>query len=193
MTSNTKIFRSYVISLTANQEYPLRVFGNMYGVVSSTGPFTITFDESSRITGTTAGTGGEFEGKYENVVFLSTTTQTVVVVLGFGKYNDSRATINANISTTIAPSDTLGDPGDVSVGVAATLIVAADPNRKEVMIHVPSDAANSIRIGGASVTAVAGLEVEIGSTVTLSVESAVYGIRDGGSDVVVSILDLTRP
>ena len=192
MSSNTKIFRSYTVSLTANQEYPLRVFGNMYGVVSSTGAFTITFDESARITGTVAGTGGEFDGKYENVVFLSTTTQTVVVVLGFGKYNDSRASINANISTTIAPSDTLDDPADVVVGVAASLIVAANADRKEVMIHVPSDAANSIRIGTASVTATGGLEVEPGSTITLGVESAVYGIRDGSVDVDISILDLTR-
>jgi hypothetical protein len=77
--------------------------------------------------------------------------------------------------------------------VAATLLAAANANRKEVLIHVPSDAANSIRVGSATVTAGAGLEVEAGSTLALSVECAIYAIRTGASDVDVSIIDLTRP
>lgn len=189
---SSKNFRSYVVSLTADQEYPLRVRGNMYAVIENTGNFTITFDESNRIALATAGTGGEFQQPYEDVKLLSTTTQTVTIVLGFGKYRDARATVNATVNTTVAPSDTLDNDSDVTVGSSATLLKAADTDTKEILVHVPSDAANSIRVGNASVTATSGIEVEPGSTLAISAEAAVYGIRDGSSDVDVSTLKLTR-
>lgn len=190
---SSKNFRSYVVSLTANQEYPLRVRGNMYAVIDNTGNFTITFDESSRITLATAGTGGEFQDPYEDVKLLSTTTQTVTIVLGFGKYRDARASVNATLNTTIAPSDTLDNDSDISVGATATLLKAADANTKEILIHVPSDAANSIRVGSAAVTATTGIEIEPGMTLALAAEAAIYGIRDGASSITVSTLKLTRP
>ncbi len=186
-------FRTYQIALIAGQEHEFGVPGNMYAIVDSTGQFTITFDESQRITKAEEGTGGEFPETYNRVTLLSTTSQNVTIILGFGKYHDARATVNATVNTTISPSNTLANPADVTVGVAATVIAAADANRKEIMIHVPSDAANSIRIGSASVAAGAGIEVEPGTTFVLATESAVYGIRDGVADVDVSILDLSRP
>lgn len=189
---SSKNFRSYVVSLTANQEYPLRVRGNMYAVIDNTGNFTITFDESSRIAMATAGTGGEFQGPYEDVKLLSTTTQTVTIVLGFGKYRDARASVNATVNTTVAPSDTFDNTGDVTIGSSATLLKSADTETKEVLIHVPSTAQNSIRLGGASVTASTGIEVEPGQTFSLAVEAAIYGIRDGSNDVDVSTLKLSR-
>jgi hypothetical protein len=188
-----KNFRTYTLSLTANQEFPIKVAGNMYGVISNVGDFTITFDESNRLTNQTTGMGGDFEDQYEDVKLLSTTTQTVVVVLGFGRFIDARASINATLNTTIAPSDTFDNTSDISVGATATVLKAADSNSKEVLIHVPSDAANSIRVGGASVTATSGIEVEPGMTLSIAAEAAIYGIRDGSSDVTVSTLKLTRP
>lgn len=188
-----KNFRTYVIALTANQEYNLGVDGNMYAVISNTGDFTITLDESNRLVQQTAGMGGEFTDEYERVTLLSTTTQSVTVVFGYGKYRDARATVSATINTTISPSDTVDNTSDITVGSTATLLKAADSDAKEVLIHVPSDAANSIRVGGASVTATSGLEIEPGSTASLACEAALYGIRDGSTDVDVSTLKLTRP
>jgi len=190
---SSKNFRTYTLSLTADQEFPLRVRGNMYAVIDNAGEFTITFDESSRIVKATSGTGGEFQDVYEDVKLLSTTTQTVVVVLGFGKYRDARASVNATINTTVSPSDTLDNTADITVGADATLLKAADANTKEVLVHVPSGATNSIRIGSASVTPTSGIEVEPGATMSIALEAAVYGIRDGSSDVAVSTLKLTRP
>ena len=127
-------FRSYQIALTAGQEFEFGVSGNMYAVVDSTGQFIITFDESQRITKAEQGTGGEFPEAYSRVTLLSTTTQSITIILGFGKYSDARATVNATVNTTIAPSNTLANPADVPVGVAATVIAIADANRKEIMI-----------------------------------------------------------
>ncbi len=188
----SKNFRTYTISLIANQEYPLRVRGDMYAVIDNTSDFTITFDQSNRIQMATAGTGGNFPAEYSDIVLSSPTTQTVVVIFGFGKYNDARASVNATVNTTIAPSDTLDNDGDVTVAGVATLLKAADANTKEILIHVPSSAENSIRVGGASVTVSTGLEVEPGMSLQLSTEAAVYAIRDGSSDVIVSTLKLTR-
>ncbi len=185
-------FRSYTLSLTANQEFNLDVEGNMYAVISNTGAFTITLDESNRLTNQTSGMGGAFHDTYERVTLLSTTTQTVIVIFGFGKFSDARATVNATVNTTIAPSDTFDNTSDITVGSTATLLKAADTATKEVLIHVPSDAANSIRVGGSSVTATSGLEVEPGSSFTINCEAAIYGIRDGSSDVSVSTLKLSR-
>lgn len=188
-----KNFRSYVVSLTANQEYPLRVRGNMYAVIENTGSFTITFDESSRIALATAGTGGEFQDAYEDVKLLSTTTQTVTIVLGFGKYRDARATVNATVNTTIAPSDTVNNPGDVTAGVAATLAIAANPDRKEVELCLPSSATNPVRVGNASVTASSGSILEPGTSKVFGVEAALYVIRTASPDEIVTVLEMERP
>lgn len=186
-------FRTYTLSLTANQEFNLDVEGNMYAVIDNTGAFTITLDESNRLVQQTSGMAGEFQDSYERVTLLSTTTQTVIVIFGFGKFADARASVNATVNTTVAPSDTLDNTTDITVGSTATLLKAADADAKELLLHVPSDAANSIRVGNASVTATSGLEVEPGSTLALAVEAAIYGIRDGGTNVSVSTLKLTRP
>lgn len=186
-------FRTYTISLTANTEYPLTVAGDFFRVLENTGQFQIVFDESNRFTDLEAGMGAKFVDDYERISLLSTTTQSVVVVFGYGVFEDARASVNATINTTISPSDTGDNPSDVTVGVAATLISPALGSQKEVMIHVPSSAANSIRVGTASVAATAGIEIEPGSTNVFSVEYALYGIRTGASDVDVSLLINSRP
>jgi hypothetical protein len=188
-----KNFRTYTVALTADQEFPLAVAGNMYAVISNTGVFTITLDDSNKLGSQTAGMGGKFEEPYERVTLLSTTTQSVTVIFGYGSFVDARASINATINTTVSPSNTYDNSTDVTVGVAATLIRAADANAKEILIHVPSSASNSIRIGSAAVSATSGLEIEPGMTVAVSNEGALYGIRDGASDVTISAIKLTRP
>lgn len=186
-------FRTYTISLTANVEYPLTIGGNMYAVIDNTGDFNITFDESNRLVNQTSGMGGEFNDTYERITLLSTTTQSVTIIFGFGKFNDARATVSATINTTVAPSNTLDNTSDITVSSVAILLKAADTDTKEVHIHVPSDALNSIRIGSASVTATSGIEVEPGETRIFNCEAALYGIRDGSNDVSVSTLKFTRP
>lgn len=186
-------FRTYTLSLTAGQDQKINVSGEMYAVIESTGAFTIIFDESNRITKAIAGTGGRFRDVYQTVTLNSTTSQTITLVLGFGEYVDARASVNATINTTIEPSNTGDNPVDVTVGAAATLISPALGSQKEVMIHVPSSATNSIRVGTATVAANAGIEVEPGSTNVFSVEYALYGIRTGANDVDVSLLINSRP
>ena len=183
---------TYPLALTANVLFQLEIDGNAFGVVDCTGEFTATFDQSNRIQKLLPGRHYKFLQPYKTVSFLSTTTQTIYVDMGFGETSDGQASVNATINTTISPSDTLDNTADITVGVAATLLKAASATTKEVLIHVPSDAANSIRVGGATVTATTGIEVEPGSTLAIACEAALYGIRDGASDVAVSTLKLSR-
>jgi hypothetical protein len=190
---SNKNFRSYTLALTAGQEFTQNIRGNMYAVVDNTGDFTITFDETARVAKSTAGVGGEFESVYEQVTFLSTTTQTVVIVLGFGKYRDARATVNATVNTTISPSDTLVAPGDVVAGVAAVLAIAANADTKEVEICLPSTATNPVRVGPAGVTASSGSIIEPGMSKAFATEAALYVIRTASPDETVTVLALRRP
>jgi len=189
---SSKNFRTYNLALTANQEMTLRVRGNMYAVIDNVGEFTITFDESSRIAKATSGTGGEFDDVYENITLLSTTTQSVVIILGFGKYRDARATLNATINTTIAPTNTLSAIAEVTVGVVATLLAAANVDRKELRLAIKSVEASGVYFGPATVTAGSGGYLEEGMVDYINTEAAVYAIV-ASSTVVVNVLELERP
>lgn len=185
--------RTYTFSLTANVESEHNITGNVYAVIENTGEFSITFNDSNRFEKQSSGMGAKFDSEFGRVRLLSTTNQNVTVVLGFGSFEDARASVNATVNTTIAPSDTIDDPADISVGVSATQIVSANPNRKEVLINVPSSASQAIRVGGSAVARGAGLVVEPGSTISLALEAAVYGITNSTTGSVdVSVVDLTR-
>ncbi len=192
---NKRNFRTYELGLTANVEFPMRVAGNMYAVISNTGDFTIVFDESNRLVSQTAGMGGEFKDEYSDVMLLSTTTQTVTVILGFGSFKDARASVNATVNTTIQGGDTINNPGDVSVGTAATLLIAANANRKEVEISVPSSEAYGIRVGNASVTNASGSLIEPGMAKWYDNEAALYGVREASatSDITATVFESERP
>lgn len=190
--SRKRNFRTYTISLTANQEYPLGVDGNMYAVIDNTGVFTITLDESNRLVNQSSGMGGKFQDEYERVTLLSTTTQTVTAIFGYGEFADARASVNATINTTISPSDTVNNPGDVSAGAAATLAIAANPNRKEVELCLPSTATNPVRVGNASVTASSGSILEPGTSKVFGLEGALYVIRTASPSETVTVLELER-
>lgn len=188
-----KNFSTYTISLTAGQDYNLNVNGNMYAVISNSGDFTITLDETNRLISQTAGMGGEFPEPYNRVTISSTTTQTVIVVFGFGKFLDARASINATVNTTIEPSNTINNPGDVTAAATATLAIAANANRKEVELCLPSTATNPVRIGSATVTAASGSILEPGTSKTFAVDAALYVIRTAAPDETVTVLELERP
>lgn len=185
-------FRSYSIGLTANVEFSLDMDGDMFAVTSNTSAFDITFDESNRILGASAGMGARFDSRYTRVKFLSTTTQTVVVVLGTGDFKDARSSINATINANVAPANILGIANDIDIPNTATLIAAADATRKELIVNLPSAASDPIRIGTSSVTATSGLQIEPGISMVLSAECDVYGISTTSTTQTINTLSMER-
>ncbi|GGX52340.1 hypothetical protein GCM10007392_19590 [Saccharospirillum salsuginis] len=135
--------------------------------------------------------------RVENTHTNSNSLELIVIASGEGDVQAAASSVAVSnldsLQQALSPSDTFSMPGDVTVGAAATQIVPANVDRREVMISLPSSAADSIRIGGAGVTTGSGLELEPGGTVTLNAESAVYGIRVGSVDEAVTVLELRRP
>lgn len=87
----------------------------------------------------------------------------------------------------------VSDLADVTVTSTAAIIAAADSTRLSIALSIPEDEPNGIRIGGSSITASRGFYVPPGAMVFLSMEDeALYAIRDGSSDVAVSLMELER-
>jgi len=80
---------------------------------------------------------------------------------------------------------------DVAVGNVATLITAAAANSLYVEISIPEDQTNGIRIGDSTVTAVKGRWLGPGMSSEINIANhAIYGIRDGDTNVTVTITRL---
>lgn len=93
-------------------------------------------------------------------------------------------TIDADLSNQV---DTIPD---VTVGSSATALCASNSDRLELLLTIKPDQPNGIRIGDAGVLATSGAYVGPGESRILKSSSAWYGIRDGGSDVVVTLTEL---
>lgn len=190
--SRKRNFRTYTITLVAGQEFNLGVSGDMYAVIANANAFTIILDESNRLVNQSSGMGGKFPDEYDRVTIVSATSQSITVIFGYGEFSDARASVNATINTTISPSDTLINSGDVPATLAATQIVAANPSRKEIEICLPSTATNPVRVGNSSVTATSGSIIEPGTSKVYNIESALYVIRTSAPDETITVLELER-
>lgn len=189
-----KPFRTYPLQLQAGQEIQFGAEGTFYAVAEAESPFTITFDESNRISGAEKGTGGEFPEVFSNVKVKSPTAQTVVLVLGYGRYHDNRSTGNFTINTTIEPANKITPLAEVTVPAGGSAqLAAADANRKELRVGIKADQPGGVYLGDASVGALTpGGFIEEGGTDYLTTESAVYAYNPGTEAVTVHVVSLER-
>lgn len=94
----------------------------------------------------------------------------------------STVNVTSDVASVLSPVD------DVTVTAAATLLAAAAANRIELTISIKDTEANGVRVGSAAVTATKGIYVGPGQSYTVANRGAIYAIRDGAADVVVSVL-----
>lgn len=136
-------------------------------------------------------------GRAQNQIILkSTTAQTVKLQFSMSPIQTGQADVTiSNVAATISGSNTINNPGDATVGVAAASVIAANANRKSVIFYVPSDQAHGVRIGNASLSTSNGILIEPGMTREFFDESQWYAIREASatSDVTLNILELERP
>lgn len=184
--------RDYKFTLAAGQERSLNVEGDWFHVLEADGTIKIRFDDGVQIN---RGQGQGGSRSYKRVNVQSSTAQTVTLSLGYGVETDARATVDATINTTIAPSNTINPKAEVTIGAGATvLLINANVNRKELRIGVKSSEANGVYIGDNTVGAAApGGYVEEGAIEYIATESAVYGYNAGATSIVVNVLELERP
>lgn len=183
--------RDYKFTLEANVPRSLNVQGNWFHVLDADGVVKVQFDDGVFID-RSQGQGGS--RSYARVSVQSPTAQTVVLSLGFGQETDARASVNATINTTIAPTDVITPLAEVTIAAGATTLLAnANAIRKELRVGVKSTEPAGIYIGNASVGATTqGGYIEEGSTEYVNTEAAIYGYNASSQSVTVNLLDMGR-
>lgn len=132
--------------------------------------------------------------RYYKIIELESATGGAFLVLGgFGSVADARATVNANVTTTVAPGNTMNNGGDVAtLSGAATQLLAADPDRLYAIISNPSSNSATVRIGNATVGAADGAPLEPGETITVGTTAALYGYQASGGPVTISAASVSE-
>lgn len=126
-----------------------------------------------------------FRRYYGELELESATGQAVVVLAGFGSVADARASANVNVTTNIAPGNTIDDGGDVvCVHQAATPLIGADPDRLYVLLANVSSNTITVRVGTSGVGPSTGVPLEPGVTLPYPTTAAVYAWNDDAADDV---------
>lgn len=120
-----------------------------------------------------------------SVVVIDDAVPPVVALAEGSTIELTGSTVNvvSDVSSVFVPLD------DVTVSNAATLIAAANADRLEITVVLKDTEANGIRLGSAAVTATKGIYIGPGQSYTVTNRGALYAIRDGGTDVTVSLLE----
>jgi len=177
------------VTLAANTPQRWAIDGDWIAcITAAVSDLTARFDNSEKVP---LPQGLGFRRYYREVELESATGGAFVVLLGFGSVADARASVTANLTTNIAPGNTLPTGGDVSCAAgAATLLAALDATRLTITVSNPSGNSGTMRIGPAGVTATKGFLLEPGETVTIATTAAVYAWNTGvgAEDVSVGIV-----
>lgn len=101
--------------------------------------------------------------------------------------------VSGSVSVNTVTPNKLTPKNDVAVAAAATLICAADAQSVAVRLSIKPDASNGIRLGDNGVTATKGEWMGPGMSVEIELDNtAIYGFRDGASNVDVTVTLLER-
>ena len=126
-----------------------------------------------------------------NMRVRSTIAQTVLFMLSENPQFEN-GDIEATVTATVEGADTINTPVDVTCTATAGLLIAGNTDRKEVEIGVKDDEPNGIRVGGSGVTATRGSYIAPGTSKFFANTAALYGIRDGSSDVDAYIFEQSK-
>ncbi len=102
------------------------------------------------------------------------TPQTVELYIGNGDVVDNRLSASGTLSTRTLAAQS-ANYGSVSVGVAATLVLAANTGRSNILLQ--NLGTGVIYVGTDNAVTVAnGIEVQVGGAITLATDEAIYAI-----------------
>lgn len=161
--------------LAANEEAVIDAGGaDFVQCTAGSADFSILIDGKNPVA-MASGLGFRFLEKFNQLRIINGASgQTVGLYLGDGQVIDNR-----NVSSSVAPirvqANQTTSYAAVSVGVAATLIAAANTSRGNIMVQ--NLGTGVVYLGtDASVTTANGIELAVGQVVTLTNDDAIYGI-----------------
>lgn len=183
------------IPLLAGEEKRFQIPGNYFQVVGSSDYVYLSFNSSPYIR-RRMGMGGPVG--YHEVLVKSLVDQTVVLSLGYADpaapYDNSAIligtlTVNETIPSVYAPIADVAVPN----GGAATLLLAVDTTRREVLVRTLSTAAGIIRLGDSTVAAGKGFPLEPGDAAVIAGTAALYAANEAAVPVSVALLAMRKP
>lgn len=147
--------------------WPLQMAGDYFRLISAPSPVDLVFykNGSQIATANAMDTGFYFRpvGGFDRVDVVTATAQTIklFIMSGDGGYDHFNVDISGGVA--IQQASTINDLAAVSVGVAATQLVAASATRKG--LRFTNAGAADVYIGGASVTVAGGaIKISAGQT-----------------------------
>ncbi len=190
--------RDYTYIMTAGETISRNVGGNYFHVLEAVGKINIKFDDGVYIS-RERGQGGSRD--YERVDILSPIDQTISLALGYGVEFDGRqnsstaGTGGAAIDVIVVNNNFIrgGALRTVSPAAGAVLLAAADGDRRQIRISVRSNNADGIYIGESDMSTATGTYggfIESGGVDYIDTTAAIYALNDGGSDVIVNVLEI---
>lgn len=180
--------QTFEVTLAAGVPQSFNVEGDFFHILSAVDPLGVRFDEGKR---SILEKGVGLRVYYARVALESDTSQSVVVLMGFGHVTDARAAVSATITAPIEPAALNVPIADVTVAAGnQELLEAAVATRLELCVGVASDQANGVRIGDNTAAAGLGTLVEPGQTLVWSSRAAVYAYNAGAVAVEVNLTSL---
>ena len=178
----------YKVNLSAGTQTEIGAVGNYYRILEASGDVWIGID-GGPLQKRAAGIGEEVLEGFSRLTLYSDIDQAVLLSVTRGRIDDGRLSVTAPVKQDVG--DSLASFPDVSLNpVSATLIVAANPARREVLISNLELNAETIRIGDANAAASRGIELSPGSTIVLTTTAAIYGYNPGTTAQPVGVLEV---
>lgn len=185
--------RPFTRVLTAGADSDIPARGNFIFVQAANLPIVLRAER--REIGAKEGGGNDVEVQLSNRQKMRTrldfdhikirnpnaSSVTVTLIIGYGDFDAPLSTISTG------GNNTLADVADVTLGAAATSIIAADANRTKVHIKALATNTQNVRIGSGTVTATRGAQLQPGEGLTLETSAEVFGIREAAGTVDVTV------
>lgn len=169
--------KKYTFKLTAGEVSTFDIVGNNFFIVSAPEPVQCEFYDSYHTTELLEGLGVTIK-PFKRFSLKSDLTQTIVVMAGFGDVQHGRLAGAIQSTNSLASANSFGA---VSVGVAATLVKAANSSRASLLIQ-PTD--GDIFVGSDNTVTVAnGIKVLSGGDFECANTLDLYAIAAAPVDV----------
>lgn len=185
---------SYVVmplTIAANGSDSVNRAANFVTCLSANAPFEVAFDNGPRAHFEAGLTYSPANG-FHRVHVYNTTGAALIVQLAFGRGNirDSRLTLSGSIASRPEVPDTFTSGAPVAaVNGAVTQLAALSVLRSELILV--NEGAGLVYIGGdAAALAGEGVPLNIGASLVLTTQAAVYARNDSGAAVNVAVASL---
>jgi len=182
--------RDYEITFAGAGEREIFARARYVRVLDATGDVFIKADDASEVK-RVKGQALNLETGFSKITIRSAIAQTVRVVLASLPQDDASTSVNATVSATVAPANTLDAGGDVNIlATSSALLSAGDVTRMALIVSNPASNTAAVRVGGAGVGAASGVAIEPGESITLATTAAVYGYNTSSGAQSVQVLPM---